>query len=229
MKKGGIVLFTLALSILTATGLTTIVDASTEIPAWVKGVADFWLNGKISDQEFLDAIRFLVEKGILKIELVESLKQQVRELENEIAVILLESQESLSKQPTLIETEPDATPITLIAKHPERVHLQKSYTFLIRVYDAKENPKDNFYQNWGYLSNVNVTATIFGSDGNVVRSFSGLTNNFGYFSDGFFVPSNFRVGTYTTQIMAEKDGALSDAELMFHVMELPDDVTTPPP
>ncbi|HET6457879.1 MAG TPA: hypothetical protein VFG24_03245 [Nitrosopumilaceae archaeon] len=37
------------------------------IPVWVKGIAGFWAQGKISDDEFVSAIKFLVHQGIIKI------------------------------------------------------------------------------------------------------------------------------------------------------------------
>jgi hypothetical protein len=37
------------------------------LPAWVKGIAGFWAQGKISDDEFVNAIKFLVHQGIIKV------------------------------------------------------------------------------------------------------------------------------------------------------------------
>jgi len=37
------------------------------IPEWVKGVAGFWADGSISENEFLNAIKFLIEKDIIVI------------------------------------------------------------------------------------------------------------------------------------------------------------------
>jgi len=59
-----------------------------EIPGWVKGVANFWVEGNISDKEFGDAIVFLIESDIIKLDLLEDLKQQVTQLEIEKAYIL---------------------------------------------------------------------------------------------------------------------------------------------
>jgi len=59
-----------------------------EIPAWVKGIANFWVEGNISDTEFGDAIVFLIEQDILKLDLLENLKLQVAQLEREKAYIL---------------------------------------------------------------------------------------------------------------------------------------------
>jgi len=35
------------------------------IPEWVRGVFAFWADGKISDQELIDAIKFLVESKVI--------------------------------------------------------------------------------------------------------------------------------------------------------------------
>jgi len=37
------------------------------IPGWVKGIAGWWAQGKISDDEFVSAIKFLVNQGIIKV------------------------------------------------------------------------------------------------------------------------------------------------------------------
>jgi hypothetical protein len=37
------------------------------IPGWVKGIAGWWAQGKISDDEFVSAIQFLVHQGIIKV------------------------------------------------------------------------------------------------------------------------------------------------------------------
>lgn len=36
------------------------------IPSWIKNTAKFWAEGKISDQEYLDAIQWLIDNNILK-------------------------------------------------------------------------------------------------------------------------------------------------------------------
>jgi len=44
---------------------------SSDVPDWVKNNAKWWAEGKISDQEYLDATKFLVENQIIKIETVQ--------------------------------------------------------------------------------------------------------------------------------------------------------------
>ena len=37
------------------------------VPSWIKNNAGWWADGKISDQDFVKGIQYLVEKGIIKI------------------------------------------------------------------------------------------------------------------------------------------------------------------
>lgn len=45
-------------------------SSNQEIPAWVKGVAQFWVEGNINDSEFGEAITFLIEEEIITIDSV---------------------------------------------------------------------------------------------------------------------------------------------------------------
>ena len=37
------------------------------IPSWIKGVAEFWVEGKITDTEFIKALEFLINSDIIKV------------------------------------------------------------------------------------------------------------------------------------------------------------------
>ena len=54
-----------------------------EVPVWVKNTAGWWADDKINDSEFLSGLYFLIENGILIIELPEI--QQLSEEEQNIA------------------------------------------------------------------------------------------------------------------------------------------------
>ena len=47
-----------------------------DIPSWFKGVAGFWAEDKISDQEFGEGVSFLINEGLIKIPELERLKQE---------------------------------------------------------------------------------------------------------------------------------------------------------
>jgi len=43
------------------------VNAEQSIPSWIKTTAEFWVKGEVSDQEFINALQFLVKEKILTI------------------------------------------------------------------------------------------------------------------------------------------------------------------
>jgi hypothetical protein len=44
------------------------------VPEWVKNIAKLWSEGKITDTEFLNAIKFLIEKNIIQVEAKPAIK-----------------------------------------------------------------------------------------------------------------------------------------------------------
>ena len=50
------------------------------IPAWIKSTASFWVDGDISDSEFITALQFLVKEGILVIPSEQNEKTDVLQL-----------------------------------------------------------------------------------------------------------------------------------------------------
>lgn len=54
-----------------------------EIPDWIKEIAGFWSEDKISDSEFSQGIKFLIENEIIRISEMEKLKQENEELRAE--------------------------------------------------------------------------------------------------------------------------------------------------
>lgn len=41
--------------------------ADTVIPQWIKNTAKYWVNGDVGDADFLNAIQYLVQKGIIQV------------------------------------------------------------------------------------------------------------------------------------------------------------------
>jgi len=58
-------------------------DDGFSIPSWIKQIASFWAQDKISDKEFGEAITYLIENEIIKVELVESLRDEISQLKQE--------------------------------------------------------------------------------------------------------------------------------------------------
>ena len=61
------ILLGVILSIVIISGSITAYAQNDQIPAWVKGIAVFWGEGKITDEEYINAMEFLIESGIIKV------------------------------------------------------------------------------------------------------------------------------------------------------------------
>ena len=65
-------------------GYTIGADAAKyNIPAWVKGVAGFWAQGDITDDDFGEGMSFLIEQRILKVPLIQDLEKEIKKLTSE--------------------------------------------------------------------------------------------------------------------------------------------------
>ena len=76
----------LAISVIVVS-FTTIISISAQekydIPAWVKNVAGFWVEDEITDQDFGDAISFLINENIIKIPENSQLQDENSQLRDE--------------------------------------------------------------------------------------------------------------------------------------------------
>ena len=67
LKTSKILTLTLVVGIFGIIGSFSFSNATEEeiIPKWIQNVASFWSNGDVSDQEFVNAMEFLVDAGIM--------------------------------------------------------------------------------------------------------------------------------------------------------------------
>jgi len=94
MKK--ILLFAVISVVIVSVSITSIsAQSQSEIPSWVKGVANFWVDGNISDSDFGDAISFLIEQNIIQVEMPDTDDNQnsntIRNLEVENKKLKIEN------------------------------------------------------------------------------------------------------------------------------------------
>lgn len=115
------------------------------------------------------------------------------------------------------ETKQEILKLMLITKQWDRVQVSDSYRITAKVYDADKNPTKDFDQNWGGILGVKIISKIIDSNGVTVKSLEGITDQGGYFSNGFKLPDNFKPGTYKVIVTAEKDGFTTSNELTLHV------------
>ncbi len=82
---------------------------SSDVPDWVKNNAKWWAEGKISDQEYLDAVKFLVDNQIIKVQtfsplLAESENGFVSTNENVLEAILVQFYRGEFSEKLIIDT-----------------------------------------------------------------------------------------------------------------------------
>lgn len=124
---------------------------------------------------------------------------------------------------------PDKKDVLLLVKHTDRVEWLNSYKFTARTFDPKENTFSNFDKTSGYLEGVEISADVTDPLGNIVKTFAGKTQKFGYYEGSFLIPDNARVGTWKLNITASGDQfKTTNKEFVFFVDPPRSDGTTSP-
>lgn len=59
-------------------------DDESLIPSWIKNTAKFWVEGSVSDKEFLNALEFLIKEGMLVIPETETLEEVTEQVEDTV-------------------------------------------------------------------------------------------------------------------------------------------------
>ena len=97
------VLLSFALSLVILSGVGFAYSQNDTIPTWIKKVAEFWAEDKITDQEFIEALEFMIETKIIKVN-----DPKIIELEKEILESRqkIESLQSEKSQPKTVEPMP---------------------------------------------------------------------------------------------------------------------------
>jgi len=118
------------------------------------------------------------------------------------------------KQTVIQKIEQPQKPIklNLISLSQSHATIGHKYGFSVGVYDEIKNPRNDYYQNWGYLQDVIINVSIKNQEGIIVKSFNGTTNKNGYYSDSFRIPDNFRATSYIVVINATKEGFVADSD-----------------
>ncbi|KAG2478120.1 MAG: putative Excalibur domain protein [Nitrosopumilales archaeon] len=76
----------IAVAILSITVVSTVeAQGKYSIPSWVKGIAGFWAEDKISDQEFGEGLTFLIDNQVIKVPLIQELIDENTQLKQENA------------------------------------------------------------------------------------------------------------------------------------------------
>lgn len=103
MKKSTLAITTFAMLLtFSVVFLPLVVSAEKPpVPSWIKGVAGFWSSNKISDNEFVNAMEFLINSGAIKVAKNSLVSPDIEKLT--IGFIPTEKAEELSPKATELE------------------------------------------------------------------------------------------------------------------------------
>ena len=86
-----LIISVLAVILLSVTVTSISAQSKYDIPGWVKGVAGFWSEGKITDDEFGDGLSFLIDNNIIKVPKIKQLESENTKLKNDIVKLQSEN------------------------------------------------------------------------------------------------------------------------------------------
>jgi len=79
-----LIIITIIAVLISSVTITSIsAQSQYEIPAWVKGIAGFWAEDKITDSEFGEGLVFLIDNDIIQVPLIQELENKISQLEAE--------------------------------------------------------------------------------------------------------------------------------------------------
>lgn len=125
-----------------------------DIPSWVKGVAGYWSEGKITDNDFGEAISFLIEQKIIKVEIP---VKDNPELQNKIS--------QLESKNTLLQNE-------VSSLKNENLQLKQQISSLQKKESETSSPSSNTSSQKGFSGLV------------CKRDFTGFVQMTGKFTNG---------------------------------------------
>ncbi len=111
--------------------------------------------------------------------------------------------------------------ITFIVKYSDHVRIGYSLFINAKVFYANQNPAGNFDQYYGFIPNAKITVQILDPNGVLVKSFTGITDNHGYYYQTFRIPDNSRLGTYSILISAQAGDSIDSKKLVLFIQHKP--------
>ena len=111
--------------------------------------------------------------------------------------------------------------IILVVKYSDHVRIGYSLFINAKVFFANQNPAHNFDQYYGFIPNAKITIQILDPNGVQVKSFTGVTDNHGYYYQTFRIPDNSRLGTYSILISAQAGDYTDSKKLVLFIQHKP--------
>jgi len=195
-------IFGISLSIILLTVIIPSYSSSYDIPSWVKGVANFWVEGNISDDEFGEAITFLIEQEILRVEMPNTADNS--ELQNEIASLeeeILQLQNDKSQlEEKILQLQEE---ISLLKDTEYEMIPELSLTVSVdQAYPYEDGDLVKITGKIVGIEGIAVSLQVINPDGNVIHSEQLSPRSDDSFSTSFVIgdPSFDKFGKYVVKV-----------------------------
>jgi len=122
------------------------------------------------------------------------------------------------------QTEEKTDDLAIVTQYTQRAHSKQAIFVDIKIFEKEQNEYNDFYQNYGYITNTNIKVTITDGDNLEIFSSTGITNDKGLFETKYLIPDNSKRETLTITINAENDDSMSSKILqVFTLGNIPSD------
>ena len=129
-----------------------------------------------------------------------------------------------NEEESIVEKKDD---LAILVQYTQRVYSEKFIQIDIKIFNKEQNKLNDFYQNNGRLSNINIEVIIVDEDSQNVYSSNGITNNNGLYEMEYLIPENSKRETLTVTINAENENSKSSKILqVFSLGRAPSDGAT---
>lgn len=129
--------------------------------------------------------------------------------------------EKTTDDKTITEKNDD---LSILIQYTQRIYSEKYAKIDIKIFDKSQNKLNDFYQNYGYIQNTNISVSVINEDNQKVFSSNGTTNKNGLYQTEFFIPENSKRETLIVTVTAEnKDSESSRILQIFSLGKQSDD------
>jgi len=134
--------------------------------------------------------------------------------------VKLSFEEKPKQEETVFEKKDD---LGVLVQYTQRVYAKQFAQIDVKIYDKEQNKLNDFNQNYGYISNTDITIIVLDEDNQEFHSSSGITNDRGFFETEFLIPDNSKRESLTVTINAENEDSKSSKILqIFSLGRIPD-------
>jgi hypothetical protein len=114
--------------------------------------------------------------------------------------------------------------MSILVQYTQRVYSENDVHIDIKTFHSEQNILNDFNQNYGFISNTNISVIILDEDKQEFYSSSEITNDKGLLEIQFPIPENYPKQTFEVTINAENENSKSSKTFqVFSLGEASDD------